>query len=105
MEYHAPNTVCVLGYAAIHKDDSIHMRYGKMMVVLEVDKTTGVVVKFQMNSICNLTSDYVASLVEGLSITTEFSNIEQRIKFHYLGNSPSVILVALRDARNKLLLT
>lgn len=95
-------TLCLVGQGAIAQDDSIYIRYRKMIIVLEIERDTGIILKVDMNSICRITQRFVEGLLQGLSITTQFDEIEHRIKSRYLGNSPTVIIVALRDALNRM---
>lgn len=96
------DTICLVGQGAIAQDDSIYIRYRKMVIVLEIERSSGVILRVDMNSICRITQRFVESVLRGLSITTEFDEIERRIKSRYLGNSPTVIIVALRDALNRM---
>lgn len=96
------DTICLVGQGAIAQDDSIYIRYRKMIIVLEIERSSGVILRVDMNSICRITQRFVESVLQGLSITTEFDEIERRIKSRYLGNSPTVIIVALRDALNRM---
>lgn len=103
IQAHFEDTLCVVGQAAIAQDDSIHRLYGRMIVVLELEKTTYQILRLEINSICQLTSRFVEDILLGYSLMTQLDEIERIVKSRYLGNSPAVIVVALRDARNRLL--
>jgi hypothetical protein len=66
------------------------------------DPQSGLIHDVQFNTICRITSDFIASQLLGMSLYTDLDEMISRIQNRYFGDSRRAITVILRDAAAKL---
>lgn len=67
-----------------------------------VDPSSGLVYDVQFDTVCQITSDFLASLLIGLSLHTDLEEMISRVQSRYFGDSRRAITVILRDVAARL---
>jgi hypothetical protein len=101
MEYSA-STIFVTGIAKISKDDPIASSFNVFFVSLVVEKDTGIVVDATCNTARDMTKEFIRSLLVGGNLLTGVEDMANQIRTRFFGLVQKTLIVALKDAHNRL---
>lgn len=76
--------------------------YENLVLVLVLEKESGVIISAQFNAVCKITDEFVASILMGRNLYTEADFLCDQIKERYLGASKKTLINCLKDAKNKI---
>ena len=96
------NTILVVGMLRTGDANPITAMYENLVLVLIVEKESGLIVNAQFNAVCKITDEFVASILVGRNLYTETEFLCDQIKERYLGASKKTLISCLKDARNKI---
>lgn len=94
--------VCVVGLSRAASQNPITRVHQSLVGSFVADPVSGLVYGVQFNTICGITSDFIASQLVGMSLFSEIEEMVSRIQTRYFGDSRRAIVVILRDAAAKL---
>ncbi len=83
------------GYARLPQDVSHQAQYGRIGVVVEVDKS-GTILGASSSLMMDLSRDFFCRLTQGRNIITDREEIERSLRERYLGHSQGALVSALR---------
>lgn len=95
------NAVCVVGISKIGSQNPINHMYQSLIGSFVVNSATGEVYRAQFNTVCRITSDFLADLLVGLSFYDDLDKMCVLVQTRYLGDSRKSIQVVLKDAASK----
>ena len=96
------STILVVGISRTGDANPITAMYENLVLVLIVEKESGIIVNAQFNAVCKITNDFVASILVGKNLYTETEFLCDQMKERYLGASKKTLISCLKDARNKI---
>lgn len=96
------NSVCVVGLSKVPNQNPITFVHQSLICSFVVNRMTGEIYDAQFNTICRITSLFLAEQLIGLSLLTDMDEMRERIMNRYLGDSRKAIIVILKDAASKL---
>lgn len=94
--------ICVVGLAKVANQNPIHSVHRVLAGSFIVDPASGLVYDVQFDTVCRITSDFLASLLTGLSLHTDLEEMISRVQSRYFGDSRRAITVILRDVAARL---
>ena len=97
-----PHAVCVVGLSKATNLNPITRVHQNLIGSFVADPQSGLIYDVQFNTICRITSDFIASQFLGMSLHTDLDEMSSRIQNRYFGDSRRAITVVLRDAAAKL---
>ncbi len=100
---YGPNALCVVGLTRASASTPIAVQYDKLLVVLILDRTTGIILDAECNMVLDVTSDFISSLFIGRCFFTELDQMVADVLRYYQGISQRALTVCLKDAYSKLL--
>ena len=80
--------ICVVGLAKVANQNPIHSVHRALAGSFIVDPSSGLVYDVQFDTVCQITSDFLASLLIGLSLHTDLEEMISRVQSRYFGDSP-----------------
>ena len=95
------NTLYVVGNSKSQQNNPITQLYGQFFIGFIVDKTTGVILAAECNSIIEITKKFIEDMLIGESLMDDYDNVRNKVLQRYLGSSQRAILVAYKDAQKK----
>lgn len=98
----SPDAVCVVGVSKAANLNPITRAHQSLIGSFVANPQSGLIYDVQFNTICRITSDFIASQLLGMSLYTDFDEMVSRIQTRYFGDSRRAIIVILRDAAVKL---
>lgn len=101
MVYAQQNTICVVGFSRTVNKNPIVINNNLLLGSFLIDTKTGAVLEVQFNTICPKTSEFLSSLIEGLSFYTDLTVMLERVQAQYWEDSSRAIVAILHDAANK----
>ncbi|MCT4620543.1 MAG: DUF3870 domain-containing protein [Marinisporobacter sp.] len=99
--HYEPSTIFVTGRGKPAKDDVITNVYQVFTLSLIVDTKTDIIVDANVNSVMEMTSDFIRGILTEYNLITEICDIENEIKCRFFGLVQKALIVALKDAYNK----
>ena len=108
--------ICVVGLAKVANQNPIHSVHRALAGSFIVDPSSGLVYDVQFDTVCQITSDFLASLLIGLSLhtdleeTRDYTDRDGNRRYAtevvadnvYFGDSRRAITVILRDVAARL---
>ena len=80
--------ICVVGLAKVANQNPIHSVHRALAGSFIVDPSSGLVYDVQFDTVCQITSDFLASLLIGLSLHTDLEEMISRVQSRYFGDCP-----------------
>lgn len=96
------DTICVVGFSRAVSKNPIVMSNNLLIGSFVIETKSASIVEVQFNTICPRTSDFLSSLVLGLSFYTDLETMIDRIQSQYWEDSNRAIIAILHDAANKI---
>lgn len=101
MQTYPDGAICVVGLSKAPSANPITYVHQSLIGVFVIDPGTGIVYNAEFNTICTITSDFIAELLVGHSLLTECEEMCRSIAQRYHGDSRKAIQVIIRDAAAK----
>ena len=95
--------ICVVGTARPEQRNPIYLTHELIVLILVVERETGVIVGCDINMVCSLTREFIKSVFEGKNLIRDIEEIRESIQENYFGASAKTVVMAARSARMKLL--
>lgn len=95
-------SVCVVGLSRAPSQNPITYVHQSLIGSFIADPVSGVVHDVEFNTVCSITSDFIAELLVGLSLYDDCEEMCRRVTQRYHGDSRKAIIVIIRDAAAKL---
>ena len=95
------NTFFVTGRARLPSANPIAVVYDHLLMVAVIERDTGVFLDVNVNSICQLSSDFIKRLLLGKSIYTDCDLICSEIESHYYDATKKAFCSCMRDMHAK----
>ena len=99
LDFNPGEHICVVGDARPEKTNPIYLAHEKVILILVVERATGLIVDADTNMVCELTRRFLRSVFVGHSLV----DIRNSLLDNYLGDSKRVLYAAARSARMKFL--
>ena len=99
LDFNPGEHICVVGDARPEKTNPIYLAHEKVILILVVERATGLIVDADTNMVCELTRRFLRSVFVGHSL----EEIRNSLLDNYLGDSKRVLYAAARSARMKFL--
>ncbi|KLU58881.1 hypothetical protein CEB3_c48990 [Peptococcaceae bacterium CEB3] len=96
-----PSTMLITGQAKPSKEDVISVVYESFFVSLIVDGETDIILDVTCNTIRDMTTDFIRSLIVGQNLITGIDDILRDIRCRFFGLVQKPLVVALKDAHNR----
>ena len=104
MERPIPGThICVVGSAQTDQDNPIFYNDRKIILVLLVERETGLIVECDCNMVCGLTREFIRTIFVRKQLVEEFEEIRSCILSNYFGSSVRAVVRAAQSARSRLI--
>lgn len=101
MQTYPEGTICLVGLSKSPSSNPITYVHQSLIGVFVTDPQTGTVYDVEFNTICSITSKFIAELLVGHSLLTECEEMCRSIAQRYYGDSRKAIQVIIRDAAAK----
>ena len=95
--------VCIVTSAHLGQQNPVYHVHEKMVLVLVVERDTGIIVDCDVNVICDLTRQFLQKIYCGKNLLKEIDDIRDSIQRNYFGASAKTLIIALKAARAKYL--
>ena len=98
LDFNPGEHICVVGDARPEKTNPIYLAHEKVILILVVERATGLIVDADTNMVCELTRRFLRSVFVGHSLVDDLEEIRNSLLDNYL-----VLYAAARSARMKFL--
>lgn len=92
----------IAGNAKPNSGNPITYVYDRLILVLIIDKKTGEILDTDLNSVCELTKQFIKELLVGYSLMHDLDVMIHELQTRYFGLSQKTIIACLKDAYNKM---
>ena len=99
LDFNPGEHICVVGDARPEKTNPIYLAHEKVILILVVERATGLIVDADTNMVCELTRRFLRSVFVGHSLVDDLEEIRNSLLDNYLGDSKRVLYAAARTAR------
>ena len=103
LDFNPGEHICVVGDARPEKTNPIYLAHETVILILVVERATGLIVDADTNMVCELTRRFLRSVFVGHSLVDDLEEIRNSLLDNYLGDSKRVLYAAARSARMKFL--
>ena len=103
LDFNPGEHICVVGDARPEKTNPIYLAHEKVILILVVERATGLIVDADTNMVCELTRRFLRSVFVGHSLVDDLEDIRNSLLDNYLGDTKRVQYAAARSARMKFL--
>lgn len=93
--------VCIVSTAHLSQQNPVYHVHEKLILVLVVDRETGVILECDVNVVCNLTRQFIQKIYCGKNLMTEIDEIRDSVQKNYFGASAKSLTIASKAARAK----
>ena len=93
---YGPNAILAAGMARPS------VKYDLLLLVMVLDRESGIVLDAECNMLVDISSEYIASLLVGRCFYTELEEMIAAVQRGYHGLSQKALLVCLKDAFSKM---
>lgn len=95
--------MCVVGSAQPEQKNPIYLEHELILLILIVDRESGIILDCDVNMVCELTRQFVRSMYVGRNLVQDMEELRTCILENYLGASARALVTATRSARMKYL--
>lgn len=99
------NTVYVTGISKPTSNDPITSTYESFFVGLIIDRETDRIEDMTCNTVKEMTCQFIKSIMVGYNIVEDMDGLIEEINGRFLGLAQKAVVAALKDARNKYLMS
>jgi hypothetical protein len=97
--------VYVTGLSKPSSNDPITSNYESLFVGIVVDRETDEIVEMTCNTVKEVTCQFIRSIMVGYNIVKEIDDLVEEINDRFMGLAQKAVVAALKDARNKYMMT
>ena len=87
-------SVCVVSTATLSKGNPVSVVHEKLLLIFVVERETGIIVDFDVNTASMLTAKFIRSIFVGKNLITQIDEIKKSVQQNYLGDSAKAMIVA-----------
>ena len=102
MSSYPTGSICIVGLSKVASQNPIHSVHQTLAGSFIADPKSGLVYDVQFDTICEITSDFIASQLIGLSLYSDVDEMSNRIQTRYFGDSRRAIISIIRDVSIRL---
>lgn len=95
--------MCIVTTAQVGQQNPIHVVHEMICLILVVDRATGEILDCDINTVCDLTRQFVRAMFIGKNLNTGVEEIRACIQQSYLGASAKAMVTATKLARGRYL--
>lgn len=95
------HTVYITGLSKSNNNDPITSMYSSFLICLIIDRNSDEIVDLTINSIAEMTKEFIRSILLGRNILTDLEWMVSEIEDRFLALSQKALIAALKDAQNK----
>jgi len=95
--------ICIATTAHLGQQNPIYNVHEKLLLILVVERETGIIIDCDINMICDLTRQFIKALFLGRNLADDIDLIRDDIQKNYFGASVKALVIAARAARAKYL--
>ena len=91
--------VCLVGSAQPTQHNPIYLANKMLLLVLVVERETGRVIDCDINTVCDVTKQFIRSIFLGKNLVEDIEELRTSILNNYMGGSAKAMVTATRAAR------
>ena len=95
---YGPNAILAAGMARPSPSTPIAVKYDLLLLVMVLDRESGIVLNAECNMLVDTSSEYIASLLVGRCFYTDLDEMIAAVQRGYHGLSQKALIVCLKDA-------
>ena len=95
--------ICIATTAQVGQQNPIHVVHEVICLILVVERDSGHIVDCDINTVCDLTRQFIRAMFIGKNLIDGVEEIRTCIQDSYLGASAKAMVTATKLARGKLL--
>lgn len=100
--HYGPNALLLAGLARPTAANPIAVQYDMLLVVLIIDKHSGLILDAECNMVLGVTTEFISSLFVGRNFFTDLDKMIIDLQKYYHGLSQRALIVCLKDAHAKM---
>lgn len=85
LDFNPGEHICVVGDARPEKTNPIYLAHEKVILILVVERATGLIVDADTNMVCELTRRFLRSVFVGHSLVDDLEEIRNSLLDNYTG--------------------
>lgn len=85
LDFNPGEHICVVGDARPEKTNPIYLAHEKVILILVVERATGLIVDADTNMVCELTRRFLRSVFVGHSLVDDLEEIRNSLLDNYWG--------------------
>ncbi|KAJ49865.1 hypothetical protein BD780_003977 [Clostridium tetanomorphum] len=98
---YSKSTIYITGISRSNSTDPITIMYNSFFLGVIVDKKEGIIIDITCNTISNVTTDFIKSMLVGYNLLQDLGKMIDEIHNRFFGTAQKALIVALKDAHNK----
>lgn len=102
MIYYPKNSIFIATHSKTASQNPITYAHSLLMAAFVIDPDDGKILDIEVNTVCQVTNDFIKQLVLGLSLETEMEQITHAMESRYFGDSTKAFLYLFKETRRKL---
>lgn len=91
LDFNPGEHICVVGDARPEKTNPIYLAHEKVILILVVERATGLIVDADTNMVCELTRRFLRSVFVGHSLVDDLEEIRNSLLDNYLGTPSGAV--------------
>lgn len=95
--------ICIVSTATVRKSNPVSVVHDKMVLIFVIDRETGQIVDFDVNTACDLTRRFLRQIMVGKNLISEVELIKESLLQNYMGDSVRSLIVGCKAARERAL--
>lgn len=95
--------ICIATTAQVGQQNPIHVVHEVICLILVVERDGGKIVDCDINTVCDLTRQFIRAMFVGKNLLTGVDEIRVCIQDSYLGASAKALVTAAKLARGRLI--
>lgn len=99
---YGPNAILAAGMARPSPSTPIAVKYDLLLLVMVLDRESGIVLNAECNMLVDISSEYIEALLVGRCFYTDLDEMIAAVQRVYHGLSQKALIVCLKDAFSKM---
>lgn len=93
--------ICLISNVFPEANNPIRAVYEKLILVIVVERSTGIIVDCEVNFTCELSAEFIRAIYVGKNLITDSAAILSAIQTSYYGTSSKALLVVTKNILNR----